>query len=62
MANVNANYGTKGVAASTNVPGARDGCGMVVDDNGFIYVIGGNGRDTSTNGTLDVYLHHHYLL
>jgi N-acetylneuraminic acid mutarotase len=45
----NANYGTKGVAAATNVPGARDGGATWTDREGNFWLFGGGGLD-SANG------------
>lgn len=42
-------YGTLGVAARTNRPGARDGQSMVIHPSGeSIYVFGGFGYDITT--------------
>lgn len=45
-----ATYGTKGVAASTNLPGSRDSTALVCDANGFLYTFGGYGYDTTGGG------------
>ena len=42
-------YGTQGVAASTNVPGARQDAAMGVDSAGNLFVFGGRGRDAAGN-------------
>lgn len=39
-------YGTQGVAASTNVPGSRDGAGAWTDSNGNFWLFGGYGTDS----------------
>lgn len=48
-ANTVTNYVSLGTE-STGAPGARAGCGMVIDANGFIYLYGGTGFGSSTNG------------
>lgn len=50
-------YGTKGVAAPNNIPGARkDACGWV-DAVGFVWIFGGTGRATSASpGTIPCHL------
>lgn len=40
-------YGTKGIAASSNVPGSRYGAGNWVDKNGNFWLFGGYGYDQS---------------
>lgn len=47
-------YGTKGVESSTNRPGARYYSSMFTDANGVVYMFGGLGFDTATNGKLNV--------
>jgi N-acetylneuraminic acid mutarotase len=42
-------YGTKGVAASGNVPGARKSSISRVDDNGNLWLFGGDGYDANSN-------------
>jgi N-acetylneuraminic acid mutarotase len=42
-------YGTQGVPATTNVPGARDGAVSWVDTSGNLWLFGGNGRDSNTD-------------
>lgn len=47
-------YGTRGVAAATNWPGARDGGPIVTDASGNMWMFGGYGYDsTGTLGYLD---------
>jgi N-acetylneuraminic acid mutarotase len=47
-------YGTKGVAAATNVPGARDRAVSWIDRYGALWLFGGNGHDsTSSYGYLN---------
>jgi N-acetylneuraminic acid mutarotase len=41
------NYGTKGVAAPTNVPGARSGAPSFVDVTGAFWLFGGIGSDST---------------
>ncbi len=43
-------YGDKGVAAPTNVPGARDQAVSGIDANGIFWLFGGFGYDSSTFG------------
>lgn len=53
MPNAMGNYGSKGVAASSNMPGARrDGIGWI-DANGNLWVFGGAGNGATTNGNLN---------
>ncbi|MFY0671943.1 MAG: choice-of-anchor J domain-containing protein [Bacteroidia bacterium] len=40
-----ASYGTKGVAVSANIPGARFGSGVACDEAGNLWVYGGRGYD-----------------
>lgn len=42
--NANGTYGTKGLAASSNTPGARVGASGWVDSSGRLWLFGGNGR------------------
>lgn len=46
-------YGTKGIEASTNLPGARRLCSLVSDASGVIYIFGGYGYDASALGILN---------
>jgi len=46
-------YGTKGTAASTNVPGARQGASSWTDSSGNLWLFGGRGYATST-GEVDL--------
>ena len=41
-------YGTKGIAAPTNVPGARHGSGATTDATGNLWMFGGYGNASST--------------
>ena len=45
-------YGTQGVAAATNVPGARWSSAAWTDAIGNFYLFGGEGYDSSGNGSL----------
>jgi len=45
-------YGTQGVAASTNVPGARWSSGAWSDASGNLWIFGGEGYDSVGNGSL----------
>jgi hypothetical protein len=50
----NANYGTLGAAASTNLPGGRAGAATWVDNTGKVWLFGGGGLDaTQTAGSLN---------
>ncbi|MDQ5920054.1 MAG: hypothetical protein QG673_110 [Pseudomonadota bacterium] len=52
--NAHANYGVKGIAASTNVPGSRSGAINWVDKSGNLWLFGGNGFvDNSNHGLLN---------
>lgn len=51
--NAFATYGTIGVAAATNVPGARYWPATWVDNNGKFWVFGGRGYATSNQGRLN---------
>ena len=51
-ANTPGNYGTKGVAAATNVPGARWLSAAWSDTHGNLYVFGGQGFDATGTGSL----------
>ena len=42
-------YGTKGTAASLNIPGARDGAVAWIDSSGKLWLFGGNGRGSTGN-------------
>ena len=42
-------YGTKGVANSSNVPGARYALASVIDSHNNIWIFGGDGYDSSGN-------------
>jgi hypothetical protein len=46
-------YGTQGVAASTNVPGARWSSGAWTDAGGNFWLFGGQGYDSIGNGSLN---------
>ncbi|MGH8319985.1 MAG: kelch repeat-containing protein [Steroidobacteraceae bacterium] len=47
-------YGTEGIAASTNVPGARDGAVSWIDSSGNLWLFGGSGYDsTGAAGSLN---------
>jgi hypothetical protein len=46
------NFGTQGVAASTNVPGARWLCAAWSDIHGNLWLFGGQGFDSTGNGSL----------
>ncbi|MGZ5498315.1 MAG: Kelch repeat-containing protein, partial [Candidatus Aminicenantales bacterium] len=49
-------YGTKGLAAATNIPGARCGAASWIDGNGYLWLFGGDGwgSDFAANtGLLD---------
>jgi len=47
-------YGTQGVAASTNIPGAREAAYNWVDSSGALWLFGGYGYDSNgTNGYLN---------
>jgi N-acetylneuraminic acid mutarotase len=43
-------YGTLGVAAANNVPGARNSTTSWVDTNGNLWLFGGSGNDSTGNG------------
>jgi len=43
-------YGTLGTAASSNVPGARDGAASWIDSAGHLWLFGGSGYDALGNG------------
>ena len=45
-------YGTQGVAASTNVPGARWSAASWTDKSGNLWLFGGQGYDSTGNGSL----------
>ncbi len=47
-------YGTRGTAAATNLPGARDAATAVLDASGDVWLFGGVGNDsTGTDGYLN---------
>jgi hypothetical protein len=50
--NQTATFGTQGVAAATNVPGARWSAATWSDSNGDLWLFGGFGYDATGNGTL----------
>jgi N-acetylneuraminic acid mutarotase len=50
IVNQNGVYGTKGVSASSNVPGARNSSVAWTDASGNLWLYGGNGRDR--NGSI----------
>ena len=43
-------YGTIGITSSSNVPGAREYHGMVIDSSNNIWIFGGNGYDSTSQG------------
>ncbi len=45
------NYGTIGVAATTNVPGSRGGSPTWIDSSGNLWLFGGNGPLSGVNGS-----------
>jgi len=52
MFNQSGIYGTKGSAAASTKPGARDGSVSWIDSSGNLWLFGGNGFDASGNGGL----------
>jgi len=46
-------YGTLGIAASSNIPGARRGAVGWTDASGNLWLFGGNGLGSSAGGDLD---------
>jgi hypothetical protein len=52
VANQVATYGVQGVGAATNVPGARWSSAAWADHNGNLWIFGGQGYDSSGNGSL----------
>ena len=42
-------YGTEGIAAAANVPGARTGAVSWIDSNGNLWLFGGDGYDSAVN-------------
>jgi hypothetical protein len=52
VVNQKGNYGTQGVAAATNVPGARWSGAAWTDLSGNLWLFGGEGFDTVSNGSL----------
>ena len=58
VVNQKAVYGTLGVAAATNVPGARWSAAAWADHNGNLWLFGGEGYDSTANGSLsDLWLY-----
>jgi N-acetylneuraminic acid mutarotase len=54
VVNVSGNYGTMGVAAGTNVPGARSGATTWTDNSGNLWLMDGSGYDAAgANDTLN---------
>jgi len=51
--NQSGNYGTQGIAASTNKPGARNYAATWRDDNGHLWMFGGNGYVSGAIGYLN---------
>ena len=52
--NATGNYGTQGVAAATNIPGARGQSINWIDTSGNLWIFGGNGYDSAgSNGRLN---------
>src|SRR5688572_9297448 len=52
--NVISNYGTKGTAAATNIPGSRIGAATWTDNDGNLWLFGGNGKgEGSRSGLLN---------
>ena len=54
------NFGTKGVASSTNIPGARAGSASWYDNKGILWLMGGFGTDTSYHNSKNL-LSQNYL-
>jgi hypothetical protein len=52
VVNQKATYGTQGVAAATNVPGARWSAAAWTDHNGDLWLFGGQGYDSTASGSL----------
>jgi len=52
VVNQTGNYGLQGVAAASNVPGARWNPAAWSDGSGNLWVFGGFGYDATGNGTL----------
>ena len=48
---LNGSYGTKGVPAATNIPGARNGSAVWTDASGNLWVFGGFGVDFGSGNT-----------
>jgi gliding motility-associated-like protein len=46
--NLISNYGTRGVVASSNIPGSRIGMATWTDSDGNLWLFGGNGKGEST--------------
>ncbi len=53
QANQMANYGSMGISASTNIPGARASCVSWKDRNGNLWIFGGTGYTSSGSGYLN---------
>ncbi|MGB0430270.1 MAG: LamG-like jellyroll fold domain-containing protein, partial [Bacteroidia bacterium] len=51
--NIKGSYGSKGVASSNNLPGARNQAVSWIDDNGHFWLFGGYGYDNSNAGYLN---------
>jgi len=49
-------YGTKGVASTSNIPGARQGTASWIDGSGNFWFFGGNGLDSTSTGTRTTHL------
>ena len=54
------NFGAKGVASSTNIPGARAGSASWYDNKGILWLMGGFGTDTSYHNSKNL-LSQNYL-
>ena len=50
--NTNGVYGTRGTPAATNVPGARRGAAKWIDDQGRLWLFGGDGMSETSAGLL----------
>jgi N-acetylneuraminic acid mutarotase len=46
-------YGTKGIPAATNIPGGRSYSASWTDKNGYLWLFGGNGYDSTGSGLLN---------
>lgn len=51
LADMNAVFGTQGVAAPSNIPGSRDSHVMWADNSGNLWLMGGNALDASAMST-----------